>query len=90
MQQKRPFLCQENIFQPSAENQQKSNVQKEQNLSQTEKDILLAIKEGNICVDDIVTATGLKVFELMPTLTVLEIKGLIVKNGNGDYAVIKN
>ena len=50
-------------------------------LSDREKQVLSVIKNGNFSVDEIILATGYKVFEVLPTLTCLEIKGLIVKNG---------
>ena len=58
-------------------------------LNDREKQVLSAIKSGNYKVDDIILATNYKVFEVLPTLTCLEIKGLIVKNG-GEYQAVKN
>ena len=58
-------------------------------LSDNEYIVLSSIKNGNYSVDDVLSDTGLKIFELMPTLTSLEIKNLIVKSG-GDYIPVKN
>ena len=58
-------------------------------LSQTETAVLTAIKSGKITVDDIIEEVGIKVYELIPTLTALEIKRLIVKNGAGEYSQTK-
>lgn len=58
-------------------------------LSDNETAVLTAIKSGKINVDDILAETGLKVYELIPTLTALEIKNIIVKNGAGDYSAVK-
>ena len=64
--------------------------EKVNSLTEIETKIFASIKEGNTSVDDISFKTGLKVFEIMPVVTVLEIKGLIVKNGSGDYVATKN
>ncbi len=58
-------------------------------LSNNEIKVLQAIKEGKTLVDDVIEHTGLKVFEVLPTLTSLEIKNLIVKNGSF-YSSIEN
>lgn len=59
-------------------------------LSDVERQVYLLIKEGVCLADDVMAKTGLKIYELIPVLTVLEIKNLIVKNGAGDYAAVKN
>ncbi len=56
-------------------------------LNDREYTVLSTIKNGCYTVDDILLKTGLKIFELMPTLTALEIKSLIVKSGS-DYTPI--
>lgn len=58
-------------------------------LSDNEYIVLSSIKNGNYSVDDVLNDTSLKIFELMPTLTSLEIKNLIVKSGS-DYMPVKN
>ena len=58
-------------------------------LSNNENIVLTAIKNGKYTVDDIIEETSLKVFEILPILTSLEIKNLIVKNGSA-YSSIKN
>ena len=58
-------------------------------LSDNEYIVLSSIKNGNYSVDDVLNDTKLKIFELMPTLTSLEIKNLIVKSGS-DYMPVKN
>ncbi|MBR3804165.1 MAG: DNA-protecting protein DprA [Clostridia bacterium] len=58
-------------------------------LSQSETVVLSVIKSGKITVDDILAETGLKIYELIPTLTSLEIKNVIVKNGSGEYSAVK-
>ena len=59
------------------------------NLSQNEVKVLTSIKNGNYQVDDIILDTSLKIFEVLPTLTCLEIKGLIIKEGS-EYHIVKN
>ncbi len=61
----------------------------EVHLSTNEIKVLSSIKNGNYQVDDIITQTSLKIFEVLPTLTCLEIKGLITKNGS-EYHIVKN
>ncbi len=58
-------------------------------LSQSEKMVLASIKLGKTTVDEIMSETGYKIYELIPTLTSLEIKNLIVKNGSGEYQAVK-
>ncbi|MBO7213878.1 MAG: DNA-processing protein DprA [Clostridia bacterium] len=58
-------------------------------LSKEEQSVLTLIKSGKITVDDILAEAHMKVFELISTLTALEIKGLVVKNGSGEYAPVK-
>lgn len=57
-------------------------------LSENEIKVLTSIKSGNYLVDDIIVQTNLKVFEVIPTLTCLEIKGLITKDGS-EYHIVK-
>lgn len=59
------------------------------NLTETEKLVLNAIKNGKTLFDDLLSATNLKIYELMPILMTLEIKGCIVKVGGNEYSVIK-
>ena len=58
-------------------------------LSSSEELVLRAIKSGKTNVDDILLETGLKIFEVMPALTSLEIKNLLVKNSASEYSLIK-
>ncbi len=58
-------------------------------LSSREKLVLASIKLGKTNVDELMSETGYKIFELIPTLTSLEIKNLIVKNGSGEYQAVK-
>ncbi len=62
---------------------------REYSLSQNETVVLTQVKSGKITVDELLYETGLKVYELIPTLTSLEIKNLIAKNGSGEYQAVK-
>ena len=47
-----------------------------------EKKIINCLKDGEIHIEKLSTIIGVQVYEIMPTLSVLEIKGLVVKSGN--------
>ena len=48
-----------------------------------------ATKDGKTLVDDIVSFTNLKIFEVIPLLTSLEIKGVVVKSSGNEYTLAK-
>lgn len=52
-----------------------------------EKEMLVytSILSGNSIIDDIIDNTKLRIFELMPIITTLEIKGLIINEGGNQY-----
>lgn len=58
-------------------------------LTEDENKIIKAMKDGNALVDDIVLSTNLKIYEVIPLLTSLEIKGVIVKTGGNEYSLAK-
>lgn len=58
------------------------------NLNETEKVVLGAIKSGSCTVDLIMESTNLKIYEVMPALTSLEIKNLVTNNGALGYSAI--
>ncbi len=64
---------------------------KQQKISLTNEEnaVYLSIKKGNIFIDALLEDCNLKIFELLPILTTLEIKGYIVKGGNSEYNVLK-
>lgn len=62
--------------------------QKEQ-LTQTEKEIIKVLSQGQMHVEKLCQALGKKTFEITPTLSMLEIKGYVVKSGNF-YGVTRN
>ena len=57
-------------------------------LNEVELKVLSVIKTGIVTVDNIIQLTGLKICQLMPVLTALEIKKLIVKSGADNYQPI--
>ena len=58
-------------------------------LTNDEEKILKVIKDGKTLVDDIVSFTNLKIFEVIPLLTSLEIKGVVVKSNGNEYTLAK-
>ncbi|MBQ9480976.1 MAG: DNA-processing protein DprA [Clostridia bacterium] len=58
-------------------------------LSPQEETIFRCIKDGAGHIDLIMQKTGMKVFELSPILTILEIKKYIIKNPGNVYSAIK-
>ena len=54
-------------------------------LSEQEKLVYECVSQGVNLVDDIILKTNLKIFEVMPIITMLEIKGLIVCSGGNEY-----
>ena len=59
-------------------------------LSVKEQTVYDSIKQGANLVDDIVSKTNLKIFEIMPIITMLEIKGLIINSGGNEYVITAN
>ena len=58
-------------------------------LSDKEKSVYDIIAGGSGNADEILLKTGFKVYELTPILTMLELKGLILKGAGGDYKPVK-
>ena len=61
----------------------------ELSLSSVEKEVINALKDGELHIEKLSTLINKKVFELTPILSILEIKGIIVKSGNV-YGLIRN
>ena len=57
-------------------------------LTELEEIVFNEIKNGNIAVDDIIENTNLKVYEVLPILTTLELKGCIIKCSNNEYRIL--
>ncbi len=57
-------------------------------LTNEEKLVLEVIKNGRTLIDDIILETGLKIYELMPVITSLEIKGVIIKTGGNEFVTV--
>ncbi|MBE7089823.1 MAG: DNA-protecting protein DprA [Clostridiales bacterium] len=59
-------------------------------LTDEERGVVNAIKEGNTHIEKIAERTGKKAFTLFPVISMLEIKGIIVKNGVNVYGLTVN
>ncbi len=59
------------------------------NLSQSEKEIVNALTNGELHVEKLASELGKRVFEIAPDLSMLEIKGVVVKSGNV-YGLTRN
>ena len=59
-------------------------------LTDIEKSIVAVLKDGQRHVDEICLVLQKKVFEIMPTLSILEIKGVIIKSGVNVFGLTKN
>jgi len=59
-------------------------------LSQVELEIVNALKDGELHVQKISSALGKQVYELTPIISMLEIKGVINKNGVNVYGLARN
>ena len=57
-------------------------------LSNAEKEVYEIIRKEEIHIDKLVFLSGKKAFELMPILTMLEMKKLIVKNAGNIFSAI--
>lgn len=57
--------------------------------SNEEREIIELLADGSLSVDKLSEKTNKQVYEIMPTLSMLEIKGIIVKNGFNIYALAK-
>lgn len=58
-------------------------------LSESEKQIVSVLKDGQLHIEKICNLLNKQVFEITPLLSILEIKGLIVKSGNV-YGLTRN
>lgn len=61
----------------------------ESTLSAVEEKVFSCIKEAEIHIDLLLAKTGMKIFEISPVLTMLEIKKYIIKNPGNTYSAIK-
>ena len=51
-------------------------------LSDAEKEIVKALSEGQMHIEKLSAVLNKRTFEIMPTLSILEIKGMVAKGGN--------
>ncbi len=59
------------------------------NFTEQERTIITALKDGEMHVEKLCEKLSMQIFDLTPTLSVLEIKGAVVKSGN-IYGLIRN
>lgn len=64
--------------------------EEEMPFSDTEREIVSALKDGEMHIEKIAEKTGIKIYELSSAITALEIKGVIGKNGINTYGLIRN
>ena len=66
-----------------------SRKEKKIDLSEGEKTLYELIKEGVTDTDNLAERTNMMIFEIISTLGMLELKGVVVKDSSGNYSVIK-
>ena len=52
------------------------------NLTDEEKEIVMALSDGQKHIEKLAEITGKRAFLLTPLLSIMEIKGIVVKSGN--------
>ncbi|MCQ2387355.1 MAG: DNA-processing protein DprA [Clostridia bacterium] len=62
----------------------------DEDFSKEENEIISILKDGEKHIDKICQLLNKRVFEIMPILSMLEIKGVISKNGVNIYGLIRN
>ena len=58
--------------------------------SDTEREIVAALKDGEMHIEKIAEKTGMPIYELSSAITALEIKGVAYKIGTNTYGLIRN
>lgn len=59
-------------------------------LTEAEREIIEILKDGGEHIEKIAAATGKQPFEIIPVLSIMEIKGLVVKTGVNIYGLTRN
>ena len=59
------------------------------NLSDAEKEIIKALSDGQMHIEKLSAVLNKRTFEIMPMLSILEIKGIVAKSGNL-YELVRN
>ncbi len=67
----------------------KKKPEKTVQLTEQEQKVFACIKQGEIHIDLLLQKTGMKIYEITPVLTMLEIKKYIIKNPGNTYSAIK-
>ncbi len=67
------------------EQQEKKSIE----LTPDQKQIISVLKDGQTHIEKICSALGRRVFEIMPVLSMLEINGIVTKNGSNFYGLAR-
>ncbi len=65
-------------------------VKEEIQLSDIEKTVINSLKDGSMHLENIAKQTGKPVYEIMPILSAMEIKGLVIKTGINIYGLSRS
>ena len=67
----------------------KNNEKEEQQLDENEMQIVKALSQGEMHVQQLCSKIGRQVYEVLPVLSMLEIKGIVIKNGVNVYGLVR-
>lgn len=63
--------------------------EKKISLTPLESEVVECLKDGEMHVEQICAKLNKKIFEISPQLSILEIKGVVVRSGNNKYSLIR-
>lgn len=67
----------------------KTEKEEKTSFTEEESEIIKTLKDGELHIDKICEALGKEIYDVMPILSILEIKGVVVKSGTNVYGTIK-
>lgn len=67
-----------------------SKTEEETHFSDTEREIVSALKDSPLHIEKVTERLNKQVYEITSALTVLEIKGVVYKNGTNTYGLVRN
>ena len=67
----------------------KSSAKQEQQLDENEMQIVNALSQGEMHVQQLCSKINRQVYEVLPVLSMLEIKGIVIKNGVNVYGLVR-
>lgn len=67
----------------------KSSAKQEQRLDENEMQIVDALSQGEMHVQQLCSKINRQVYEVLPVLSMLEIKGIVIKNGVNVYGLVR-